>query len=45
MAASARIPEPSYLGPGIAWEKDEGVLEHGFTPALPSEEEQDVLET
>ena len=41
----AHIPEPAYLGPGLAFEKDEGVLAHGMTAALPSEEELDVLET
>ncbi len=45
MSASTTILEPSYLGPGPAWEKGEDFPEHGMTAALPSEEEQDVLET
>lgn len=38
------IPEPSYHGPGAAWEKDENYLGHS-TVLPPSEEEKDVLET
>ena len=43
-SVSAGIPEPAYTGPGAAWEKDENIpiME---TPALPSEEELDVLNT
>lgn len=44
VAASSKILEPSYHGPGAAWEKDEGYLEHS-TALPPSEEEKDVLET
>jgi len=39
------IPEPSYRGPGAAWEKDENMPDHGVKPALPTDEERDVLET
>ncbi len=42
---SATIPEPSYTGPGLAWEKDEGYPEHSITAAPPNEAEKDVLET
>jgi glycogenin glucosyltransferase len=38
------IPEPSYSGPGAAWEKGETVPERE-TPLLPTEEERDVLDT
>ncbi|KAL2279757.1 hypothetical protein FJTKL_13133 [Diaporthe vaccinii] len=38
------IPEPSFHGPGAAWEKDEGYLAHS-TAMPPSEEEKDVLQT
>lgn len=38
------IQEPSYHGPGAAWEKDEGYLKHS-TALPPSEAEKDVLET
>lgn len=38
------IPEPSYHGPGAAWEKDEEYL-HYSRALPPSEEEKDVLET
>ncbi|KAK7706257.1 glycogenin glucosyltransferase [Diaporthe eres] len=38
------IPEPSFHGPGPAWEKDEGYLAHS-TAMPPSEEEKDVLQT
>ncbi|CAK7197654.1 glycogenin glucosyltransferase [Sporothrix eucalyptigena] len=40
-----KIADPSYLGPGIMFEKDEGVPDHEVTAALPSEEERDVLDT
>lgn len=43
-ASSSVIPEPSFHGPGAAWEKDEGFLDHS-TALPPSEEEKDVLET
>lgn len=36
------ILEPSYHGPGAAWEKDEEYLQHS-TVMPPSEEEKDVL--
>ncbi|QSZ30533.1 hypothetical protein DSL72_000087 [Monilinia vaccinii-corymbosi] len=39
-----KIEEPSYHGPGAAWEKDENYATRE-TPLLPSEEEKDVLET
>jgi glycogenin len=42
---STVIPEPAYSGPGLAWEKGEGVALTETTPALPTEEEMDVLET
>ncbi|KIN05983.1 glycosyltransferase family 8 protein [Oidiodendron maius Zn] len=38
------MEEPSYKGPSAAWEKEEAVLAQE-TPAPPSEEEKDVLET
>nr|XP_036582817.1 Glycogenin-1-like protein 1 [Colletotrichum truncatum]KAF6791608.1 Glycogenin-1-like protein 1 [Colletotrichum truncatum] len=38
------IPEPAYQGPGAAWEKGEDVPLRE-TPALPTEEERDVLDT
>ncbi|CAK7230527.1 glycogenin glucosyltransferase [Sporothrix curviconia] len=40
-----KISEPSYLGPGIVFEKDEDYPAHEVTAALPSEEERDVLDT
>ena len=40
----AEIQEPSYQGPGAAFEKGEDVPSHE-TPAPPTEEELDVLET
>ncbi|KAH8888869.1 hypothetical protein GQ53DRAFT_235278 [Thozetella sp. PMI_491] len=43
-SSRAPIPEPSYSGPGLAFEKGEDVPTFE-TPALPTEEEQDVLET
>lgn len=42
--AGSLIEKPSYHGPGAAWEKDEGFLDHS-TVLPPSEEEKDVLET
>lgn len=41
-APATMIQEPSYMGPGAAWEKDETYLDHE-TPLGPSEEEKDVL--
>ena len=38
------MEEPSYKGPSAAWEKEEAILAQE-TPAPPSEEEKDVLET
>ncbi|KAH7309449.1 nucleotide-diphospho-sugar transferase [Stachybotrys elegans] len=38
------IPEPSYSGPGAAWEKGEDVPIYG-TPLPPTDKERDVLET
>ncbi|KAL2129683.1 hypothetical protein VTI74DRAFT_7438 [Chaetomium olivicolor] len=38
------IPPPSYQGPGTAFEKGEDIPTYE-TPALPTEEEMDVLET
>lgn len=43
-AGGSKILEPSYHGPGAAWEKDEDYLGHS-TALPPSEEERDVLET
>ncbi|TGO62808.1 hypothetical protein BCON_0017g00500 [Botryotinia convoluta] len=40
----AIIEEPSYHGPGAAWEKDDNYATKE-TPLLPSEAEKDVLET
>lgn len=37
------IAEPSYSGPGAAWDKDEQVLTQE-TPMKPSEEELDALD-
>jgi hypothetical protein len=42
--ASSNIPEPSYHGPGAAFEKDEEYLTQE-TAAPPTEEELDVLQT
>lgn len=44
LAAPMVIMEPAYTGPGLAWEKGEEVPLRE-TPALPTEEERDVLET
>lgn len=38
------IPEPSYSGPGAAWEKGETVPERE-TSLLPTDDERDVLDT
>ena len=43
-APTQSIEEPSYTGPSAAWEKEEAVPTQE-TPAPPSEEEKDVLET
>ncbi|CAK7270452.1 glycogenin glucosyltransferase [Sporothrix epigloea] len=43
--SDAKIAEPSYSGPGAAFEKDELYPQHGMTAALPSEEERDILDT
>ncbi|KAK4241273.1 Glycogenin-1 [Achaetomium macrosporum] len=42
--AASGIQAPSYQGPGPAFEKGEDIPTHE-TPALPTEEEQDILET
>ncbi|KAF4430928.1 glycogenin-2 beta [Fusarium acutatum] len=39
---STTIPEPSYTGPGAAWEKDEDIPQYE-TPLPPREEELDAL--
>ncbi|KAF5018925.1 hypothetical protein F66182_9090 [Fusarium sp. NRRL 66182] len=39
---SSTIPEPSYSGPGAAWEKGENIAQRE-TPLLPNEEELDAL--
>jgi glycogenin glucosyltransferase len=41
--AAQTIQQPEYTGPGLAWEKGEDVPVRE-TPALPTEEELDVLE-
>ncbi|KAF5011934.1 hypothetical protein FDECE_1973 [Fusarium decemcellulare] len=38
------IPEPSYSGPGAAWERGEAIPQRK-TPLLPRDEDLDVLET
>lgn len=43
-ASTTEMEEPSYHGPGAAFEKGEDYLTQD-TPALPTEEEQDVLDT
>lgn len=43
-STSSSILEPSFQGPGAAWEKDEAYMKHS-TALPPSEEEKDVLET
>ena len=40
---SGAIPEPSYHGPGAAWEKDDNVATHE-TPALPNEDDRDIFD-
>lgn len=42
--SGSAILEPSYHGPGAAWEREEAYLQHS-TAMPPSEEERDVLET
>ncbi|KAK6080180.1 glycogenin (glycosyl transferase family 8) [Seiridium cupressi] len=42
--SSSPTPKPSYSGPGAEFEKGENCSQH-MTPALPTEEERDVLET
>ncbi|KAF5520728.1 Glycogenin-1 [Colletotrichum aenigma] len=44
VSSSSAIPEPSYQGPGAAWEKGEDVPLRE-TPALSTEQERDVLDT
>lgn len=44
IATASVIPEVSYHGPGMAWEKGEGYSQRS-TVMPPSEEEKDVLET
>ncbi|KAM0266427.1 hypothetical protein ACHAPA_006857 [Fusarium lateritium] len=39
---SSTIPEPSYSGPGAAWEKNEDIPQYE-TPLLPKEDELDAL--
>ncbi|KKA29153.1 hypothetical protein TD95_003528 [Thielaviopsis punctulata] len=36
---------PSYLGPGVAWDKDEAIPRHEVSGLPPSEEELDVLQS
>lgn len=43
-ATAGPIPEPSYGGPGAEFEKGEDYPQH-VTPAPPTEEERDVLES
>ncbi|KAF5564060.1 glycogenin-2 beta [Fusarium napiforme] len=42
LSQSTTIPEPSYTGPGAAWEKDEDIPQYE-TPLPPKEEELDAL--
>jgi hypothetical protein len=42
--SGSAIPEPSFHGPGAAWERDEGYPSQS-TALPPSEEEKDVLQT
>ena len=42
--SAVAIAQPSYTGPGAAWEKGEDMPSYE-TPALATEEEKDVLET
>ncbi|KAF6835814.1 glycogenin (glycosyl transferase family 8) [Colletotrichum plurivorum] len=44
LGTTTTIPEPSYQGPGAAWEKGEDVPLRE-TPVLPTEEERDFLQT
>ncbi|KAK1851726.1 glycogenin [Colletotrichum chrysophilum] len=44
VSSSSAIPEPSYQGQSAAWEKGEDVALRE-TPALPTEQERDVLDT
>jgi glycogenin glucosyltransferase len=44
LSESVPMQQPSFQGPGSAWEKDETYLRRE-TPLPPSEEEKDVLET
>ncbi|KAF5670175.1 glycogenin [Fusarium denticulatum] len=43
LSQSTTIPEPSYTGPGAAWEKDEDIPQYE-TPMPPKEEELDALD-
>ncbi|GKT95079.1 glycosyl transferase family 8 protein [Colletotrichum tofieldiae] len=43
-STTTAIPAPAYQGPGTAWERGEGAPLRE-TPALPTEEERDVLDT
>jgi glycogenin glucosyltransferase len=43
-AEKSMIPEPSYSGPGAAWERGENAPTQQ-TPLPPSEEERDVIDT
>lgn len=45
VATGSTIAYPSYSGPGLAFEKDEGFPDREMAAALPSEEELDVLTT
>ncbi|KAI5458402.1 hypothetical protein BGZ63DRAFT_426806 [Mariannaea sp. PMI_226] len=44
LATKSSISEPSYSGPGAAWERGEAIPLRE-TPLLPTEEERDVLDT
>jgi hypothetical protein len=44
IASTIAIPKPGYTGPGLVFEKGEDIPTRE-TPALPTEEEQDALET
>lgn len=43
-AATTAIAEPSYHGPGVAWEKGEGVVPVQETPSMPTEEQRDAMD-
>ncbi|KAK1987356.1 family 8 glycosyl transferase [Colletotrichum cereale] len=43
-SATTAVSAPAYQDPGTAWERDEGVPLRE-TPALPTEDERDVLDT